>query len=577
MNATERLLETIVGQVPVPCPASVPIRAFAWARVSTDGQGERGQSMEEQLRQIRAYADRDGIEIVEEFSEIASAFQNDAKRVEFHRMLALARSRPDVNAILVHDLSRFGRTGFQSQTLVRRLREEGIRVVSMSDPAFDYESSSGAWIEAISFAKNEAFSRDVSFHTRKGCRANIRTRHPVTGQSYTNGGQALWGYRIRKLDMGSARKGARIFKSIWELDDAVVAGRPIHEWVHHVLVDMAGQGASLNEMRDFCEARGLPARRKDHWGTSTINAILQPYVLAKYTGLGIWNVHDKRGKLRPRSEWVIVEAAHPAILSVEEATRIVEVRRQQTRPSHFPPAGRSRSSDYLLSGGIFKCGRCGANMTGFKNSAGTYYVCGSQPYRRGRGCGPGVYVPVKLVEEEAIRGLRDLVGHTSDPQGFARRVNEEIARLQAEQPRQDLEAEKRLSAIEEKISRVRKAIEDGLEDVAWANERLQELNRERANLQVQIDSECGARGGQNANSFCPNVSVEQAMAMRQDVERLFAVEGSTMEKKQLLRVWVQEMKLAPERREVVLTYRVPEPIMIKMVAGAGFEPATFGL
>ena len=37
------------------------------------------------------------------------------------------------------------------------------------------------------------------------------------------------------------------------------------------------------------------------------------------------------------------------------------------------------------------------------------------------------------------------------------------------------------------------------------------------------------------------------------------------------------MKLAPELREVELTYRVPEPMMIKMVAGAGFEPATFGL
>jgi DNA invertase Pin-like site-specific DNA recombinase len=577
MNSAECLLESIVGKGPTASFAPALVRAIAWARVSTDGQGERGQSMEEQLRQIRAFADRGGIEIVEEFSEIASAFQNDEKRVEFHRMLGRARSSPQVNAILVHDLSRFGRTGFHSQTLVRQLREDGIRVISVSDPAFDYESSSGAWIEAISFAKNEAFSRDVSFHTRKGCRANIQARHQGTGQSYTNGGQALWGYRIRKLDMGADRKGAQMFKSIWTLDDAIVADRPIHEWVHHVLVEMAGQGASLNEMRDFCEAQGLPPRRKDHWGTSTINAILQPYLLAKYTGLGIWNVHDKRGKLRPQSEWVIVEGAHPAILTAEEATRIVEVRRQQTRPTYFPPAGRSRSSPYLLSGGVFKCGRCSANMTGLKNSAGTYYVCGSLPYRRGKGCGPGVYVPKQLVEGETIRGLRELVGHTSDRQGFAKLVNEELASLWAAQKGQDPEAGKKLAAINSKIARVHHAIEEGLEDAAWANERLKELNLERANLQVQIDSAPGGPRVQNANSFCPKVSVEQAMAMRRDVEKLFAVEGSIVEKKQLLRIWVQEMKLAPERREVVLTYRVPEPMMIKMVAGAGFEPATFGL
>lgn len=43
--------------------------------------------------------------------------------------------------------------------------------------------------------------------------------------------------------------------------------------------------------------------------------------------------------------------------------------------------------------------------------------------------------------------------------------------------------------------------------------------------------------------------------MRKDVERLFVVEGAVAEKKQLLRIWVQEIKLAPEQREVVLTYR----------------------
>jgi len=53
--------------------------------------------------------------------------------------------------------------------------------------------------------------------------------------------------------------------------------------------------------------------------------------------------------------------------------------------------------------------------------------------------------------------------------------------------------------------------------------------------------------------------------------------GQVEEKKALLRLWVPEMKLATERREVVLTFRAPEPVMKAVVAGAGFEPATFGL
>lgn len=455
-------------------------------------------------------------------------------------MVELAKGDARVNAILVHDYSRFSRDSVFARGLIRDLLKRGVKVISATDAMLDPESVAGVYLDAINHAKNEAYSREVAFHTRKGCRSNALTQDPGSGQFYTNGGQALWGYRIRVLQLGLDSRKKPIEKSIWELDDTIVAGRPIHEWVWHVLVEMAGRGASLNEMRDFCEAKGLPARRKDHWGTSTVNAILQPHVLAKYTGLGIWNVHLKNGKLRPQSEWVVVENAHPAILTPEEARQIVEARRRSTRPTYFPAPGRSRTSSYLLSGGIFKCERCGANMTGFRTANGSYYICGSQPYRRGRGCGPGVYVPVRLVEEEAIRGLRELVGHASDPAGFAKRVNDEIARLWAEQTGQDPEAERKLAAVEAKITRVRAAIEDGLQDAAWANERLEVLNRERKNLQVQIDSARESQQVQSANSFCPKVSVEQVMAMRRDVERLFAIEGSTAEKKQLLRIWVQE-------------------------------------
>jgi hypothetical protein len=63
-------------------------------------------------------------------------------------------------------------------------------------------------------------------------------------------------------------------------------------------------------------------------------------------------------------------------------------------------------------------------------------------------------------------------------------------------------------------------------------------------LQVQIDSARERVPAQNANSLCPRVRLEQAMAMRRRVEKLFAVEGSIAEKKQLLRIRIQEVKLA---------------------------------
>src|SRR5215831_2009445 len=82
---------------------SAPRKAFAWARVSTGAQEERGLSIPEQLREIRRFAEAQGIEIVAEFQEAASAYRHEARRREFHRMIDGARSDRGVSMIIVHD------------------------------------------------------------------------------------------------------------------------------------------------------------------------------------------------------------------------------------------------------------------------------------------------------------------------------------------------------------------------------------------------------------------------------------------------------------------------------------------
>jgi hypothetical protein len=472
-------------------------------------------------------------------------------------MVARAKAEPAINAILVHDFSRFSRDSVQAQVLIRELRAAGVRVLSLSDPEIDHETSAGAYLGAITFAKNEAHSRDIALATRRGCRGNAQTRDAETGWCYVNGGQPLWGYQTEQLQRGQDKRGRPIIKSIWVLDDTVVAGRPVHEWVRYCMVELAVRGASLDDLCDFCHRTGLPGRRRAEWGASTWNALLQPYVLLKYCGYGIWNVHRKNGTIRPSSEWVVVENAHPAILTPEEAQGIADARRKRTGLSFHLPNNPSRSSPYLLSGGLFKCGRCGANMTGLRVPRGTYYVCGSLPYRRGKGCGPGVYVPVEFAEGEAIAGLKGLVGHCADPKGFTRKVNEEVARLWQARAKPEPVAEGKLQELDAKIANVRKAIEDGLADTSWANARLRELSAERQRLSVPVTPAAKP----------PRLTVDEAMTYRRDVERLFTV-GTLTERKQLLRTWVAEMKLAPERREVEITYRVPEPFMKELVAGA---------
>ncbi|HJN16137.1 MAG TPA: recombinase family protein [Armatimonadota bacterium] len=541
------------------------VRGFAWARVSTDMQEEMGLSIPAQLREIRDFAERRGMEVVREYIETGSAFKKGTKRPEFDRMIEAAKADPGIAVILVHDLSRFSRDSARGRSLIQELREHSVDVISLNDPEFDPESVAGVYMESILHAKNEAYSREVGFHTRKGQRSNIRTRDSETGWCYKNGGQPLWGYRAERLHRGEAR-GRSIMKSIWLPDETVVAGRPAHEWARHCLIELAAKGASLDDLRDFCNDSEIPARRGKYWSTSTWNSLLQPNTLLKYAGYGVWNVHNKNGSKRPPEEWEIVPNAHPALITEDEAKAIADARRRN-RPARFDrTSNRSKTSSYILSGGLFVCSRCGSNMIGFQNGRHRYYCCGSQPYRKGKGCGSGVYVPQDEVEAEVIDGMQELLKFCADEREFTRLINEELQTLWQGETGHDPDAKRKLAAIDAKISNVRQAIEDGLEDAGWANERLHELISDRSALETRVAQATPP----------PRISRQEAMAYRGNLGKVMA-HGNMAEKKELVRGCVQELKLAPEELVVQITYQVPEPVMNSVVARAVFAAIDNGL
>ena len=95
--------------------------AVIYARVSSREQHQEGYSIEAQLKLCRAFAEKNGIDVVREFIEIESA--KSTGRKEFGRMLEFFARSKECRTILVEKTDRLSRN-FDDAVALNRLDVE---------------------------------------------------------------------------------------------------------------------------------------------------------------------------------------------------------------------------------------------------------------------------------------------------------------------------------------------------------------------------------------------------------------------------------------------------------------------
>ncbi len=585
-----RLTDILQGTATMSQEVAPAIRHFlAYARVSTDDQERAGLSIPAQMREMQEYAKAKGIAIVEVYQEAESAFSDESRRPVFWRMVERAKGDPKISGILVHDHSRFFRDPYAGPQVKGELLAHGVRIYSVTEPEYDPRTIAGLAIEKMTEFKNASYSIDVAFHTVKGMKENLARRDPEINYCFKNGGAAPWGFRAYKVQRGTDRRGAPIMKTLWEKNETIIAGLPVWEWTRRVLIELRlKQRASLDQIRDFLNAHDIPSPRKRYWSPSSWRELLEPSALLQYAGYGVWNVHGKHGHHRPFSEWQIVENAHPAIITLEEAEAIGAVNTQQRKLGTDRSRGRmaavrTQGSRYLLSGGLLVCKRCGANLVGYRNQNRLYYVCGAKAYRKGLGCGPALQVRKQEMEDAVVEEVGLLFDSWADTKRLMQTLNEELRALQQQQASESVEIARELAKVDEEISHIRQAVKAGLDDLEWANSELSRLKARRTELLARQE----VVGGEPA---VPQFDLTQVEVFRQRFIQAFA-QGTNEERRAFARLFVKRIEVDPASGDVCM-YLVSRPpalaqrrtpasqetgVRIGVVAGAGFEPATSGL
>lgn len=126
-------------------------RAALYCRVST-----ADQSCDRQERDLRAFAKRSGFEIVGVYKEKASGAKTD--RIERKKVM-LAQAR-EIDAILVTELSRWGRSTIDLVQTLQSLQAWDVSVLAVSGLQFDLSTPHGKMIASVMAALAE-FERDL--------------------------------------------------------------------------------------------------------------------------------------------------------------------------------------------------------------------------------------------------------------------------------------------------------------------------------------------------------------------------------------------------------------------------------
>ncbi|MEI6305901.1 MAG: recombinase family protein [Deltaproteobacteria bacterium] len=432
------------------------MRAALYARVSTVRQAEKQLSIPDQIRQMRDWCQREGYEVVAEFTDEGATATND-RRPEFQRMLTQAYTKmPPFDAIIVHSLSRFFRDHIELGLHDKNLRKNKVRLISITQLTDD--DAHGELIRAINAVFDGYQSKETAKHTLRSLMENAR-------QGYHNGSVTPYGFTVKATTL----PGRRDVKKVLEID-------PDESAIVRQIFDMyISNNSGIKNIASYLNEQNI-LRRGSRWNNTGIHGILTNRL---YMGERIFNRHNnKTGELKPESEWIksTVEAIIP-----EEVFCLVQHKLHSRSPAMSHP--RRLSSPRLLTG-ILKCGICGANMTMATGSSPKpyyYYRCVTK-MKQHVGLCTAKQVRIEQFDRQVLEALANKVFTPERVEAMMIELRQRLADGGA-----DLRTlTRKQEALQVKLKNVYSAISNGIEVDQFFRDELDRLKQQEAEIAIKI-------------------------------------------------------------------------------------------
>ena len=142
------------------------LKAVIYARYSSSSQRE--ESIEGQIRDCTAYAERNGYTVIGTYADRALSGTTD-NRPEFQRMIKGSK-RKQFDLVIVWKLDRFARNRYVSAKYKYQLRQNGVRVVSANESIS--QGADGILLESMLEGMAEWYSENLKENVLRGLTVN---------------------------------------------------------------------------------------------------------------------------------------------------------------------------------------------------------------------------------------------------------------------------------------------------------------------------------------------------------------------------------------------------------------------
>ena len=296
--------------------------ACCYTRFSTDNQNQ--SSTIGQLRSIKAYCERNNIELIDTYIDEAQSGTN-MERTNFQRMMSDA---PNAlwDTVVVYNMSRLSRSVKDTLIIKEELKKMGKRILSVIEN--QEETPEGDFFNLITYGMNELFVKQFKRDTWRGLMTNAL-------DCKAQGGTPLYGYSVNK------EKKYEIVE-----EEAKV--------VRHVFNEVL-KGSSYLKIANYLNDNGYTFRGRPF--KKNFTDMLRN---EKYTGVYLWNRREGKHKLGQKTNRVLkspeeivrIEGGMPCIIDKEIFNKVQQLL-DKRKGKH--KVGKSK---YLLTK-LTECGICG--------------------------------------------------------------------------------------------------------------------------------------------------------------------------------------------------------------------------